>query len=391
MKRLFFIPLLLISLSTCFVDIENAPCNSSFNCPNGQYCSMKDNRCHKTDFQIYSCEDSSCSENEFCSPIDNTCRLNDELGLKCNNHFDCPPGQFCNENMCIKPEEPQCAGDRDCLKDNVEIGICLEGTCRIEKCNLGFSDEDRDFANGCEKILPCSDDGLEPYGGCMGNNVCKCNSDCIIMQGFLGIDYDKGYCLQKCSPSDENKYFGNMLCFCTLNESGVCKRANLFETADLNGIVRAKMSDNCNNYNKDPASFNEITFNMGGEKSGYNRGTACKKTEDNKPVIEVTIFKNCGLIPCKDVITIIIPQNISKGDTIDTDRGGAIKATVKFSITDNNQISLQEIWFNAVSIAGKIKVEEYIDQVISLNLNLKMMRYDVPLCGDIIQKSCKDL
>ncbi len=392
-RSLILVLISVLTLITCVVDTEFAPCISSQNCPGNQYCSKTDNKCHNTKFIPYSCEEEDCSENEFCYPLDKTCHLADEVGLECNTNFDCPSGQLCKEEMCIIPEEPQCKESMDCIKENVERAACLDGVCRIEKCHLGFTDKDFDYSNGCENILPCSDDGFEPYDPCTGNNVCKCNSDCIMLSGYYGIEYNKGLCLEKCSPSDNNKTFGNMICSCTANEMGTCTKANLFETSMLTGIIKAKLLNSCDEFMKDSAVFSEITFTIGGKTSSYNRGTACKKIEDGKPVISISLFKICQLLPCQDIISINIPQNAQPNQTLRSDEAGAIKATIKYSMVDN-QIKIQEIWFNAISGAGAIIVENNgndTNKVIILNLNLKMVRYDVPFCGDMVKKSCNDI
>ncbi len=395
MNKSFLLPVFLILfLTTCFVNIENAPCIKSSNCPLGQYCSKNDGKCHTTDFRSYSCEESECGENEFCYAPDNTCHLKDELGLDCNNHTDCPPGQFCNkENICVAPEQPVCQEDKECLKQNVKDARCLEGVCRISKCGIGYEDKDKDFTNGCEEILPCSNDGLDTYELCTGNNVCKCNSDCIILSDYYGIDFNKGHCLEKCSVSDVNKSFNNMLCMCTINEMGVCKKANLFETAMLSGKVRAKLTDKCDDFINGSSLFQEISFTIGERTSYYNRGTACKKIEDGKPSISFSLFKICQMLPCKDIIIITLPQDITTNQTLKSDEAGAMKATVKYAMVDN-QIEVQEIWFNAISGAGSIIVENNgadANKIIELILNLKMVRYDFPFCGDIVQRSCKDM
>ncbi len=392
----FYLPIffVLFLFTACSVEIEFAPCESSLNCPKDQYCSRTDKKCHKTDFRIYSCEESECKENEFCYNPDKTCHLIDESGLECSNYFDCPPGQMCKENnKCDIPSEPQCEKPDDCIKENVSSALCLGGVCRVEKCNIGYTDKDLDPTNGCEGILPCSEDGFSPYEQCTGNNVCKCNSDCIILSGYYGVEYDKGLCMQRCAPSDINKSFGNMLCTCTLSEVGTCKKANLFETAMLSGQIKAKFLGSCDEFMKDSASFEEISLTLGGIRSGYNRGTACKKIEDGKPVINISLFKICTILPCKDIINITLPQDIKSNQTLKTDEAGALKATVKYSMVDN-QIIIQEIWFNAISGAGSIIVEDNgsdANKTIILNLNLKMVRYDVPFCGDIVKKSCKDI
>lgn len=351
-------------------------------------------KCHQTEFRSYSCEESECKENEFCYPLDNSCHLIDEVGLPCESYNDCPRGQLCNnENICIVPDKPQCKQDSDCIKENVKNAICEDGICKIRECELGFSDKDLDFSNGCENVLPCTNDGLNYYEQCIGNNVCKCDSDCIMISGYYGIDYDKGLCLKKCAPTDANKSFDNMLCSCTVNEMGVCKKANLFETAMLTGKVKAKIMNSCDDFMKDSTLFNEISLTLGGVKSTYNRGTACKKIEDNKPVISLSLFKICQLLPCKDIITITLPQDIKSNQTLKSSESGALKATINYAMV-NNQIQIEEIWFNAMSVAGAIIVEnngDNADKIIELYINLKMMRYDVPFCGDIVKKSCNNL
>ncbi|MCX7958435.1 MAG: hypothetical protein N3B13_05245, partial [Deltaproteobacteria bacterium] len=87
MRLLLIIITLLLPLSSCFVETEFAPCAASTNCPKDQYCSKTDNRCHKTDFKIYSCEESQCGENEFCYLPDRTCHLADETGLDCESIY----------------------------------------------------------------------------------------------------------------------------------------------------------------------------------------------------------------------------------------------------------------------------------------------------------------
>ncbi|MGC8927143.1 MAG: hypothetical protein ACP5QK_04385 [Myxococcota bacterium] len=393
MQKIFIVLSLLFLFISCFVDTELAPCISSENCPKGQFCSKTDMKCHKTEFRIYSCEDSGCKENEFCYPLDNSCHLKDEVGLPCETYNDCPSGQLCKENHCNIPAEPQCKEDSECIKENVNTARCDEGVCKIDKCNLGFSDKDMDFSNGCENILPCTDEGFNNYEQCTGNNVCKCDSDCIKLSGYYGVDYNKGLCLKKCSPTDVNKSFDNMLCACTANEMGICKKANLFETAMLSGLVRARMVDNCDDFMKDSTTFRDISLTLGGVESTYNRATACKKTENGKPIINVSLFKVCQLLPCKDIVVITLPQDIKPNQTLTTDDAGALKATVNYSLVDN-KIQVQDIWFNAMSVAGSIIVNNNgLDQskIIELNINLKMMRYDVPFCGDIVKKSCSGL
>lgn len=394
MKSVTTVLILQIYLISCFIDTELAPCSSSSNCPKDQYCSKSDNRCHKTDFMVYSCEESNCSENEFCYPIDKTCHLLDEVGLFCNNSYDCPRGQICNdEKICILPDKPQCSEPKDCLKANVESANCLDGVCTIEKCSIGFTDKDFDYSNGCENMLPCSDNGFNPYERCSGNNVCKCDSDCIMLSGYYGIDYDKGLCLRKCAVTDINKTFGNMLCNCTATEMGVCKKANLFEIATLSGQIKAKLLDNCNEFIKDSATFQDINLTLGGITSSYNRGSACKKYEDGKPIINITLFKICSILPCKDIISIDIPQNIHTGQTLSTNEVFGLKASIEYTMKDN-QVFIKEVWFNAISWGGFITVENNgseISKIIQLRLDLKMIRYDIPYCGEIVRKECVNL
>lgn len=391
--RNIVVSLVVLILFSCLVDIEHAPCISSENCPRGQYCSKSDQRCHKTDFEISSCDNSGCPESAFCYQVDRTCHLVDELGLECRDHFDCPYGQFCDERrICVTPSAPQCAQKSDCMKQNVSDADCLDGVCRVLKCNLGYSDKDMDYSNGCENVLPCTDEGLGAYGICTGDNVCKCDSNCINVSSLYGIQYDKGSCLKRCALSDVNRSFDNMLCLCTVSEMGVCKRANLFETAMLYGNVRAKLNDTCDDFIHGSVEYKEIQFTIGGETSKYNKGIACKKREGNRDVISVSLFKMDQLLPYKDIITLTLPVDIKPNQTLKTEEAGAIKAIVIFGIVDN-KIQIQEIWLNAISGAGAIIVNDNGsgDGIIELNLNLKMVRYDIPLCGDVIKKDCGKL
>jgi len=389
--------LILFLLAGCFVDIEDAPCKSSDNCPKRQYCSMIDQKCHKTDFKGYSCEDSECGENEFCYPLDKKCHLKDELGLPCDTYFDCPSGQLCSNSNCEAPGESQCKKDEDCLKKNVQEAICDGGVCKIKKCSLGFEDKDIDYSNGCEEVLPCSDDGLDYYAVCNGNNECKCNATCIKLAKPYGVNYDKGECLTKCAPTDVNKSFEkDQMCICTTDELGTCKKANLFQTGMLIGTIRAKIGDNCDDFGRDSALFGEIKLELGGEVSYYNRGFACYKTENNKPIINVSLFKICNVLPCKDVISISLPENISSNQTLKFGDGGeasAMKASLLYDMV-NNLPTIKELWINATSVAGSVIVENNgkdANKIIQLNISLKLLRYDVPLCGDIVNKTCTNL
>jgi len=400
-KFKIFIPVIvfitLFLYQNCFVDIENAPCNSSENCPDNQYCSRIDQRCHKTDFKVFSCEDQSCGENEFCYPVDKTCHLKDEMGLLCNNHFDCPPGQMCSSKFCKPPQESQCKKDEDCLKDNVKEAICDEGVCKIKKCNLGYNDKDTDYSNGCEEMLPCSEDGLDYYDSCKDNNECKCNASCIKLARSYGIDYNRGECLTKCAPDDANKTFENgQMCICTTEELGICKKANLFQTGTLNGIIKASLNNSCDDFIKNSIQFKEIKLELGNDTSSYSRGFACYKMDNNRPVISVSLFKLCNYLPCDDIINITIPQNISLNQTLivgDGKDAGAVKASISYEMVGNLP-TIKEVWLNATSIGGSIVVDNNgkgTDKMIQLNLSIKLLRYDVPLCGDIINKTCTNL
>ncbi|MCX7945266.1 MAG: hypothetical protein N2746_12230 [Deltaproteobacteria bacterium] len=399
MKSLTFIAIFAILLSTCSVEIELAPCMSSNNCPKNQYCSKIDNRCHYTRFKTYSCENSGCAENEFCYPLDKSCHLVDEVGLSCETHSDCPPGQLCTKDKtCIPPEQPQCSEDRDCIKENVSTARCVSGVCIIDRCNLGFRDKDIDYSNGCEEMLSCSNEGLNPYEQCTGNNVCKCDSDCIILSNYYGIKYDKGLCLKRCSPTDSNKIISNELCNCTLSEVGICKRANLFQIAPLKGQVRAKLLDKCDNFmNESTELKDEISITLGNHTSSYNRCSACEKMENGKPIIQLSLFKICGILPCEDIISITLPKDVRSKQRLDTKESGAIKAKIKYDISNSdtgNNIIIKEIWINAISGKGNIQVNNNgsdSTRMIDLYLDLIMVRYDIPICGDIVEKACEKL
>lgn len=398
-ERLLMISSLLLLLPlACFVDIENAPCISSSNCPANQYCKSTDKRCHKTDFKNYSCEEGGCGENEFCYRSDMTCHLRDEVGLACKNYLDCPPGQICTkEGTCDTPPEPQCEKDGDCKKANVNTAICEESVCKITDCDTGFKDEDFDYTNGCEVVLPCDDsDGYGYYEQCTGNNVCRCDSSCVILANLYGVDYEKGACLKRCPPTDANKILNdNMLCVCTVDRMGVCQEANLFETAVLKGLARAKLIPNCDDFMKDSASFPEISFSLGGKSSSYNRGVACKKKDNEKDIIQVSLYKICStILPCRDTISIFLPADILPGQLLNSDKAGALKASITYAIDSNNVIKVTEIWFNAISVGGSITVIKNgtdPDKILELDLNLRMLRYDVPVCGEVVKKDCSRL
>ncbi len=103
----------------------------------------------------------------LAAPADDDCDGSTDEGFRLNRCGGCGPApeEVCNgqdedcdgrvdEDFRVGRSVENCGGcDLPCSDQNA-TQACVDGGCVIVACDAGFSDDDRDPANGCEVPLP---------------------------------------------------------------------------------------------------------------------------------------------------------------------------------------------------------------------------------------------
>ena len=226
------------ALTSCYAENDEGKCNGTRTCteegltpcdapvPAAETCNGKDDDCDGSVDE----EMSICSGGKVCK-----CK-----GVDCS--CVCPEGlEDCGSGICVDLQSTvsdcgKCSAP--CSAANVETYVCQGGQCKIVKCQAGFENFNKEYADGCECVIQpevCNgvDDDCDASVDDV-DQICPGKENCVgtcvdgVCECAAGCDYCDGMCVPWESYFDDPSncgYCGNM---CALDHTLVhsCEGGN---------------------------------------------------------------------------------------------------------------------------------------------------------------------
>ena len=265
-------------------------------CPagSGLYCGQ-DKECHvgctsNADCGSVACDASKC-DLLTCDPLTHQCTgCNSDADCgkgtecdaatkhcvpRCGTSSTCPAGWTCCQNTtCVnlQSDEANCFYCGNICPNSNATAQCLNGACRIDKCDSGYDNCDKLNSNGCEKLLSADPKNCGACGtACSATQVCKLGvcSEASCTGSFANCDTADPNCE---TDTDNNvQHCGSCLVACNSTNgipscnAGVCSITCTSGFGDCNN----RANDGCE------TSLKDSTDNCGacGAKCTNDHGT----------------------------------------------------------------------------------------------------------------------